>query len=188
MSSDCNCPYPALECPCCCKQKQILQGLVNRVSGYECYLKSIIVPASCQGLTLGATFNGIVGGGNPNYKLSYIYADYTGSSFIADTTPTATINLWPAIGCRCSFSANPVPLYKNQGDCWGALPIPGANGLVSFPLYLQNTYGSATLSSVNALITGTTNTSRTLATLKGAAEWTAEVRRVYGSILMSLPC
>lgn len=193
--SDCNCPYPALECPCCCKQKAILQGLINRVSGYECYLRSIVVPASCQGLTLNSTFPNIIPGENSNYRLSFIYAtDFTFGQTpapVPDSDPTDTINLWPAIGCQCSFTPNPITLYKSQGDCWGALPIPGGNALIPFPTYLANTYGTNVLASVNALISNTTPSASvhtSLAALKGASEWASEVRKIYGSILMTLPC
>jgi hypothetical protein len=188
-SADCNCPYPALECPCCCKQKQILQGLINRVSGYECYLKSIIVPASCQGMVLSTTYSNIIQGENPNYRLRFIYSStFTGGLPGSDIIPTDKINLWPAIGCQCSFTPNPVTLFKSQKDCWGTLPVPGANAMVSFPIYLTNTYGAATAASVNSLIAGATSGTSSLGALKGAVDWTSEVRRIYGSILMSLPC
>ena len=127
MSANCTggCNYPALECPCCCKQKAVLQGLINRVSGYECYLRTFLVPASCQGLSNATVYTNVIGGENPNYRLGYTHQTIS------------RVNLWPAIGCNCSMVPYPQPLYKSQGDCWGIVPGPGANALVPFCTYLN---------------------------------------------------
>lgn len=185
MSASCGgCRYPALECPCCCKQKAVLQGLINRVSGYECYLRTFTVQASCQNLNNATTFTNIVGGDNLNYRLRYVH------------DAVSKINLWPAVGCECSMSPYPITLHKTQGDCWGAVPVPGEDALVPFCEWLSSTYntdGDFTTGgiclSVADLITETGKTTQTsLAALKGAIDWTTEIRKTYGSILATLPC
>lgn len=46
---DCeSCYLPQLECLCCGKERGILESLVKRLNAYECYLRPILINASCE--------------------------------------------------------------------------------------------------------------------------------------------
>lgn len=189
--TDCECAYPALDCPCCCKEKAVLQSLMNRLNGYECYLRTFVVPASCQNLPWSAKLakdNTIVTGGNPKYALDrYIVGDAT----------LSTIKVWPTIGCRCDFSKVSQALYKLNDDCWGAIPNTGATSILQILNYLSGKYQSRTgfTDSItdhmhNLLARGLTASGddTRFGVLKGSLEYIQEAKRHYNSILTSLPC
>jgi hypothetical protein len=194
--SDCNCVYPALECSCCCKEKAVLQGLMNRLNGYECYLRTFVVPASCQNLPWSAqlaTDNSIVGGGNPKYVLD---------RYVVGSATLSTIKVWPTVGCKCDFSRVSQAVYKLDNDCWGALPNSGETGVVPILKYLSGKYQLKTINpnevtqiavtqAMHLLLTNQTTVDgrgTRFGVLKGALEYIAEAKRHYHSILTSLPC
>ncbi len=175
--NDCGCAIPSLECPCCCQQRAVLTGLLKRVSGYECFLRNFLVPASCQGMSNFASFAGIIGGRNKKYRLSLA------------TTEISTILMWPAIGCDCQFAPYSQALFKTDGDCWGTTPIAGTGlNIVPIAEFLDNAYGSGAFLATHSLLTNTTTMNVTLRAIRGAVDWTSEVRKIYGSILSALPC
>jgi hypothetical protein len=190
--SDCDCAYPALECQCCCKEKAVLQGLMNRLNGYECYLRTFVVPASCQNLPWSAKLaadNAIVGGGNPRYVLH---------TYVVGGASLSTIKVWPTVGCKCDFSKVSQAVYKLENDCWGALPNNGETGVVPVLKYLSGKYhyktGTEATSVTSVMYNGLTNTTSLtgdqtrFGVLKGALEYIAEAKRHYHTILTSLPC
>jgi hypothetical protein len=189
--ADCDCAYPALECPCCCKEKAVLQSLMNRLNGYECYLRTFVVPASCQNLPWSArlaTGGVIVGGGNPKYALD---------KYVVGEATLSTIKVWPTVGCRCDFSKVSQAVYKLDNDCWGAIPNVGTTSILPVLKYLSGKYQSKTglLASVTEEMHGLLTVDPTataeqtrFGVLKGALEYIAEAKRHYHTILTSLPC
>jgi hypothetical protein len=179
MSADCSCPVPALDCPCCCKHKAVIQGLLNRVSGYECYLKNFLVPASCQGLSNATTYADIIEGNHHEYRLSLVHGGLS------------NVNMWNPVGCRCVFRNYPQPLYRANADCWGHVPMAGGNSLQYFTEFLKENYSQTNptiVEDVSELINGNSFDTVRLDVIRGAVDWTTEIRKVYGSILMTLPC
>jgi hypothetical protein len=192
--TDCNCAYPALECACCCKEKAVLQGLMNRLNGYECYLRTFVVPASCQNLPWSAKLAAdgvIIGGANTKYGLN----KYVNGGSIS------TIKVWPTIGCKCDFSQVSQALYHLNDDCWGSIPDTTSTGLVKMNVYLSGKYQfkTGTAGSVAGIIgqvlANGSGAEQTLngeqarfGVLKGAIEYIQEAKRHYHTLLTSLPC
>jgi hypothetical protein len=192
IMSDCECAYPVLDCPCCCKEKAVLEGLIKRVSGYECYLRTFVVPASCQSIPWSAPtmpVGTIVTGGNASYNL--------GTLIVGETDTLSHIKVWPAIGCRCKFSGISQALFKLDNDCWGPMPVTNSTGFESVGQYLSGKYQSRTqttnnfTSVVHDLLShpaGSDADRNRFGVMKGAIEYLQEARRHYNSILTSLPC
>lgn len=183
---DCECDYPVLDCPCCNKEKAVVEGLIKRTSGYECYLRTFAVPASCQNLPWSAQLGKIGPGGNAKYNL----ADYVVGGKLS------FVKVWPTVGCRCDFSIVSQQLYKLDNDCWGAIPVQAGTGVVPIVQYLSGKYHSKTMGSDGPVIPTVSNLLREenaqdkvrFGTVKAALEYLTEVRRHYNSILTALPC
>lgn len=176
--ADCSCSItPPLDCPCCCQQRATLMSLIKRVNGYECYLRNaFLIPASCQGLSAGTLYTNIIGGNNPLYRLSYV------------NNAVSQIRLWTAIGCNCAFIQYLQPLHKTLNNCWGAMPVTFTGSAIPILDYLSETYGASCPSQTVALLVDTDTMTNTLLSIRGAVDWAGEVRKIYGSILSSLPC
>lgn len=188
---DCNCSYPMLDCRCCCKEKDVLNGLIARLNGYECYLRTFAVPASCQNLPWSAQLANtgvIIPGGSPIYGLNNLIVGGT----------LSTIKVWPAIGCNCEFSRVSQAIFKFQSDCWGATPIANGTDRINMAQYLSGKYrvlGGFATAAIEPEIRGLLANESTVtapqsrfAVVKGAIEYIQEAKRHYHSILSNLPC
>ena len=208
MSSCETCNVPALDCKCCCRERKYLENYLGRLNAFECYLRPLLIAASCSNLSdrtpvTMPTFQGH----DIQFKLTN-----AGSSAIAAASPVtgsddalANVNSSNSldyripvfVGCNCTIDPQNRTLVY-QEDCYGVFS-GDANSIMSFiakeyrgASYVPESAGTNSLSAAKAtwaLLSnaGTAGTS-TVGGLRGAILVSRELRRVYAKLVDSLLC
>jgi hypothetical protein len=179
--SDCeSCYLPALECLCCGKERGILESLVKRLNAYECYLRPLLINASCEQLDYAenATQTSTVLGGNQSrFKLQFA---------VQNTGTEHRLRIPLLAGCNCDRLSMQQRLFYNDIDCYG---YASRGDVQTMSTYLDNVFSTDAAMSAFELIdsTGTTN-QPTVRAIRGASLILQESRRVFSALLNNLPC
>ena len=175
-----SCKMAPLECLCCCKERAILQSLLKRLNAYQCYLRPILINASCEQLSKSdlATYTStVVGGGQNRFGLHM--------AFDSNASPKR-LRIPLLAGCHCSRLSIQQQIYYHDTDCYG---YASRGNVEEITEYLNNTFSTEAGDSAFSLLTATsTDNQPRVSTIRGATLILEESKRVYNSMLEALPC
>lgn len=175
-----SCKMAPLECLCCCKERAILQSLLKRLNAYQCYLRPMLINASCEQLSKSdfATHTStVIAGGQTRFGLHMAF-DSNG--------PQYRLRIPLLAGCHCSRLSVQQKIYYHDTDCYGYASRRNVDEITD---YLNNVYSTdAAISAFNLLLSSSTNRQPTVRSIRGATLILEESKRVYNAMLEALPC
>jgi hypothetical protein len=175
-----SCKIAPLECLCCCKERAILQSLLKRLNAYQCYLRPILINASCEQLSKSdyATHtSSVIGGGQNRFGLHM--------ALDSSNLPNR-LRIPLLAGCHCSRLSIQQKIYYHDTDCYGYASRGNVDEITD---YLNNTFSTDAGNEAFDLLTNTaTNNQPTVRIIRGATLILEESKRVYNAMLEALPC
>ena len=175
-----SCKMAPLECLCCCKERAILQSLLKRLNAYQCYLRPILINASCEQVSksdLATHTSSVIGGYQSRFGLHMAFDTFT--------TPIK-LRIPLLAGCHCSRLSVQQKIYYHDTDCYGYASRGNVDEITN---YLDLVYSTdAGLDAVSLLTSTATNNKPTVRSIRGATLILEESKRVYNAMLEALPC